>query len=117
MKNFVLSFLIILFSFYLISSSKITNPTEIDSNYITENFNELSKKSNLIQSFTKISKSGNMTLLEDFLLLLEKNKIDFNTEFEAFYQKKHKTLEKVYNKLKYKDEINLKRIAPAFEWA
>ena len=101
----------------MISSSKITNPTEIDSNYITENFNELSKKSNLIQSFTKISKSGNMTLLEDFLLLLEKNKIDFNTEFEAFYQKKHKTLEKVYNKLKYKDEINLKRIAPAFEWA
>ena len=58
-----------------------------------------------------------MTLLEDFLLLLDKSKIDFNTEFEAFYQKKHKTLEKVYNKLKYKDEINLKRIAPAFEWA
>ena len=117
MKNFVLSFLITLFSIYLISSSKITNPTEIDSNYITENFNELSKKSNLIQSFSKISKSGNMTLLEDFLLLLDKSKIDFNTEFEAFYQKKHKTLEKVYNKLKYKDEINLKRIAPAFEWA
>ena len=115
-KNF-LSYILIFYSINIIFSSKIKNPTEINSKYIIENFKELSKKSNLIQSFTKISNSGNMTLLEDFLVQLDNNKIDFNSEYETFYQKKHKTFEKVYNKLKYKDETNIKKIAPAFEWA
>ena len=115
-KNF-LSYILIFYSINIIFSSKIKNPTEINSKYIIDNFKELSKKSNLIQSFTKISNSGNMTLLEDFLVQLDNNKIDFNSEYETFYQKKHKTFEKVYNKLKYKDETNIKKIAPAFEWA
>ena len=94
-------------------SSKI----EINSEYIKNNFEKLSEKSNLIDSFNKIYKSGQITLLDEFISLLNSHKIDFNSEFETFYQKKHKRLERVYNKLKYKDEINIKKLAPAFEWA
>ena len=114
MRNFIF-YILIIYLLYTVKSSNIDNPTEIDEDYINENFDNLS--SNLIQSFTKISNSGNITLLDTFLSKLKEKKIDFNSEFEAFYQKKHKTLEKVYNRLKYKDEINLKRISPAFEWA
>jgi hypothetical protein len=117
MKNFILSYILIIYSFYFIISVKIEKPTEIDLDYITENFENLSQKSNLVQSFTKISNSGNITLMEIFLSKLKEKKIDFNSEYETFYQKKHKTLERIYNRLKYKDEINIKRIAPAFEWA
>ena len=117
MKNFILSFILIIYSLYFIISVKIEKPTEIDLDYITENFDNLSQKSNLVQSFTKISNSGNITLMETFLSKLKEKKIDFNSEYETFYQKKHKTLERIYNRLKYKDEINIKRIAPAFEWA
>ena len=117
MKNFILSYILIIYSFYFIISVKIEKPTEIDLDYITENFENLSQKSNLVQSFTKISNSGNITLMEIFLSQLKEKKIDFNSEYETFYQKKHKTLERIYNRLKYKDEINIKRIAPAFEWA
>ena len=117
MKNFILSYILIIYSFYFIISVKIEKPTEIDLDYITENFENLSQKSNLVQSFTKISNSGNITLMETFLSKLKEKKIDFNSEYETFYQKKHKTLERIYNRLKYKDEINIKRIAPAFEWA
>ena len=117
MKNFILSYILIIYSLYFIISVKIEKPTEIDLDYITENFDNLSQKSNLVQSFTKISNSGNITLMETFLSKLKKKKIDFNSEYETFYQKKHKTLERIYNRLKYKDEINIKRIAPAFEWA
>ena len=87
------------------------------SEYITDNFSYLSEKSNLINSFYKIYKTGNLTLLEEFFILLNNHKINFNSEFETFFQKKHKGLERVYNKLKYKDEINIKRLSPAFEWA
>ena len=117
MKNFILSYILIIYSLYFIISVKIEKPTEIDLDYITENFDNLSQKSNLVQSFTKISNSGNITLMETFLSKLKEKKIDFNSEYETFYQKKHKTLERIYNRLKYKDEINIKRIAPAFEWA
>ena len=117
MKNFILSYILIIYSLYFIISVKIEKPTEIDLDYITENFDNLSQKSNLVQSFTKISNSGNITLMETFLSKLKEKKIDFNSEYETFYQKKHKSLERIYNRLKYKDEINIKRIAPAFEWA
>ena len=117
MKILIFFYFISFYSINLVFSLQNINPTQINSKYISENFEELSKKSNLFQSFTKISNSGNMTLLEDFLVELDKKKIDFSSEFEKFYQKKHKTLEKVYNKLKYKDEINIKKISPAFEWA
>ena len=90
---------------------------DITSEYITDNFSYLSEKSNLINSFYKIYKTGNLTLLEEFFILLNNHKINFNSEFETFFQKKHKGLERVYNKLKYKDEINIKRLSPAFEWA
>ena len=115
-KIFIFCFLII----YLINLTLQENNEEeagLDSNYIKKNFESLSKKSNLVNSFTKIFNTGNITLLEYFLSELKQNKIDFNSEFETFYQKKHKSFERVYNKLKYKDEINIKRIAPAFEWA
>ena len=114
MKNFILPYILFINLLYFIIC---LDSIEIDSDYITENFENLSKKSNLVQSFTKISKSGDINLLETFLSKLKENKIDFNNEFETFYQKKHKSLEKVYNRLKYKDEINIKRISPAFEWA
>ena len=110
-------FLLIIYLLNLSLTVKNEIPSKIDWDYISDNFENLSKKSNLIQSFTKISNSGNITLLEDFISKLKENKIDFNSEFETFYQKKHKTFEKVYNRLKYKDEINLKKISPAFEWA
>jgi len=115
-KNFIFCFLII----NLINLSFQENNeggNALDSNYIKKNFESLSQKSNLLHSFTKIFNAGNITLLEYFLSELKQNKIDFNSEFETFYQKKHKSFERVYNKLKYKDEINIKRIAPAFEWA
>ena len=115
-KIFIFCFLII----YLINLTLQENNEEetgLDSNFIQKNFASLSKKSNLVNSFTKIFNTGNITLLEYFLSELKQNKIDFNSEFETFYQKKHKSFERVYNKLKYKDEINIKRIAPAFEWA
>ena len=115
-KIFIFCFLII----YLINLTLQENNEEeagLDLNYIKKNFESLSKKSNLVNSFTKIFNTGNITLLEYFLSELKQNKIDFNSEFETFYQKKHKSFERVYNKLKYKDEINIKRIAPAFEWA
>jgi hypothetical protein len=115
-KIFIFCFLII----YLINLTLQENNEEeagLDSNYIKKNFESLSKKSNLVNSFTKIFNTGNITLLEYFLSELKQNKIDFNSEFETFYQKKHKSFERIYNKLKYKDEINIKKIAPAFEWA
>ena len=114
-KIFLFYFLII----YLINLSfQENNEGEVlDSNYIQQNFASLSKKPNLVSSFTKIFNAGNITLLEYFLSELKQNKIEFNSEFETFYQKKHKSFERVYNKLKYKDEINIKKIQPAFEWA
>ena len=96
---------------------KLENKLEKDREYIFKNFENLSKKSNLVQSFIKISNLGNIILLEEFISKLKENKIDFNSEFESFYQKNHKTLEKVFNRLKYKDDINIKKISPAFEWA
>ena len=115
-KNFIFCFLIIyLINLYFQENNEGENA--LDSNYIKQNFESLSQKSNLVHSFTKIFNAGNITLLEYFLSELKQNKIDFNSEFETFYQKKHKSFERVYNKLKYKDEINIKRIAPAFEWA
>ena len=117
MKNFLFLFLLITYLLISTKSSTSQNPIEIDEDYINNNFENLSKKENLIQSFTKIANSGNFTLLDTFLSKLKENKIDFNSEFETFYQKKHKTLERAYNRLKYKDELNIKRISPAFEWA
>ena len=117
-NNFLYYFLIILL--INITQSKQdsrNNKIEITSDYILKNFQQLSEKNNLINSFTKIYKTGNINLLENFLSLLKEHKIDFNSEFESFYQKRHKTLERIYNKLKYKDEINIKRLSPAFEWA
>ena len=115
MKNLNISF--ILLFIYLTKSLKLENKLEKDREYIFKNFENLSKKSNLVQSFIKISNLGNIILLEEFISKLKENKIDFNSEFESFYQKNHKTLEKVFNRLKYKDDINIKKISPAFEWA
>ena len=115
MKIFLLSAFIILLLFNLILSK--SDKIQITSDSIKTNFLELSKKSNLIQSFNKIFKSGQIPLLKEFISLLDKNKINFISEYETFYQKKIKTLERIYNKLKYKDETNIKRLSPAFEWA
>ena len=118
MKKKFTSLILILLLFNLIKSkSDTTKEKLITSEYIKDNFNQLSQKSNLIDSFQKIFKSGQTKLLEEFTSLLNEHKINFISEFETFYQKKHKTLERVYNKLKYKDEINIKRLSPAFEWA
>ena len=116
MKNFLFCFLTINLINLTLEENK-EEETGLDSNYIKQNFESLSKKANLVNSFTKIFNAGNITLLEYFLSELKQNKIDFNSEFETFYQKKHKSFERVYNKLKYKDEISIKRIEPAFEWA
>ena len=115
MKKFLFSAFIILLLFDLIVSKPDKN--KITSDYIQTNILELSKKPNLIQNFNKIFKSGQIPLLKEFIFLLDKNKINFISEYETFYQKKIKTLEHIYNKLKYKDETNLKRLSPAFEWA
>ena len=115
MKIFLLSAFIILLLFNLILSK--SDKIQITSDYIKTNFLELSKKPTLIQSFNKIFKSGQIPLLKEFISLLDKNKINFISEYETFYQKKIKTLERIYNKLKYKDETNIKRLSPAFEWA
>ena len=112
-KILKLSFFILLFNSIVSKNDKI----QITSDYIKNNFLELSKKSNLLSSFNKIFKSGQIILLKEFISLLDKNKINFISEYESFYQKKIKTLERIYNKLKYKDETNLKRLSPAFEWA
>ena len=112
-KILILSFFILLFNSIVSKNDKI----QITSDYIKNNFLELSKKSNLLSSFNKIFKSGQIILLKEFISLLDKNKINFISEYESFYQKKIKTLERIYNKLKYKDETNLKRLSPAFEWA
>ena len=112
-KILTLSFFILLFNSIVSKNDKI----QITSDYIKNNFFELSKKSNLLSSFNKIFKSGQIILLKEFISLLDKNKINFISEYESFYQKKIKTLERIYNKLKYKDETNLKRLSPAFEWA
>ena len=118
MKKILASLILIILLFNLIKSkSDTTKEKLITSEYIKDNFNQLSQKSNLIDSFQKIFKSGQTKLLEEFTSLLDEHKINFISEFETFYQKKHKTLERVYNKLKYKDEINIKRLSPAFEWA
>ena len=90
---------------------------QINKEYITENFSSLSKKGNLISSFNQIYSKGDISLLDFFISLLNSHKINYISELESFYQKKHKILEKTFNKLKYKDEINIKKISPAFEWA
>ena len=115
MKKFLFSAFIILLLFDLIVSKPDKN--KITSDFIQTNILELSKKPNLIQNFNKIFKSGQIPLLKEFISLLDKNKINFISEYETFYQKKIKTLERIYNKLKYKDETNIKRLSPAFEWA
>ena len=112
-KILTLSFFILLFNSIVSKNDKI----QITSDYIKNNFLELSKKSNLLSSFNKIFKSGQIILLKEFISLLDTYKINFISEYESFYQKKIKTLERIYNKLKYKDETNLKRLSPAFEWA
>ena len=118
MKKILASLILIILLFNLIKSkSDTTKEKLITSEYIKDNFNQLSQKSNLIDSFQKIFKSGQIKFLEEFTSLLNEHKINFISEFETFYQKKHKTLERVYNKLKYKDETNIKRLSPAFEWA
>ena len=118
MKKILASLILIILLFNLIKSKPDTTKEKlITSEYIKDNFNQLSQKSNLIDSFQKIFKSGQTKLLEEFTSLLNEHKINFISEFETFYQKKHKTLERVYNKLKYKDETNIKRLSPAFEWA
>ena len=118
MKKILASLILIILLFNLIKSKPDTTKEKlITLEYIKDNFNQLSQKSNLIDSFQKIFKSGQTKLFEEFTSLLNEHKINFISEFETFYQKKHKTLERVYNKLKYKDEINIKRLSPAFEWA
>ena len=117
-KNFISFFFILLLINQIKSKSDSKNEKiEITSEYIKQNFSYLSSKSNLLNSFSKIYKAGQISLLNEFISLLNEHKINFISEFETFYQKKRKTLERVYNKLKYKDETNIKRISPAFEWA
>ena len=116
-NNFFYFFLILIIYITQSKQDSRNSKIEITYDYITENFNTLSEKYNLINSFTRIYKTGKMDLLDNFLSLLKKHKINFNSEFEAFYQKRHKTLERIYNKLKYKDETSIKRLSPAFEWA
>ena len=116
-NNFFYFFLILIIYITQSKQDSRNNKIEITSDYITENFKQLSEKNNLINSFTKIYKTGKIHLLDNFLSLLKQNKINFNSEFETFYQKRHKTLERIYNKLKYKDETSIKRLSPAFEWA
>ena len=116
-NNFFYFFLILIIYITQSKQDSRNSKIEITYDYITENFNILSEKYNLINSFTRIYKTGKMDLLDNFLSLLKKHKINFNSEFEAFYQKRHKTLERIYNKLKYKDETSIKRLSPAFEWA
>ena len=116
-NNFFYFFLILIIYITQSKQDSRNNKIEITSDYIKENFKQLSEKNNLINSFTKIYKTGKMDLLDNFLSLLKKHKINFNSEFETFYQKRHKTLERIYNKLKYKDETSIKRLSPAFEWA
>ena len=116
-KIFTSLFLFLLFNLIKTKPDSKKEKIPITSEYIKNNFNKLSEKSNLIDSFQKIFKTGQISLLDEFISLLKENKINFNSEFETFYQKKHKTLERIYNKLKYKDEINIKRLSPAFEWA
>ena len=116
-NNFFYFFLILIIYITQSKQDSRNSKIEITYDYIKENFNTLSEKYNLINSFTKIYKTGKMDLLDNFLSLLKKHKINFNSEFEAFYQKRHKTLERIYNKLKYKDETSIKRLSPAFEWA
>ena len=116
-NNFFYFFLILIIYITQSKQDSRNSKIEITLDYIKENFNTLSEKYNLINSFTKIYKTGKMDLLDNFLSLLKKHKINFNSEFETFYQKRHKTLERIYNKLKYKDETSIKRLSPAFEWA
>ena len=116
-NNFFYFFLILIIYITQSKQDSRNSKIAITLDYIKENFNTLSEKYNLINSFTKIYKTGKMDLLDNFLSLLKKHKINFNSEFEAFYQKRHKTLERIYNKLKYKDETSIKRLSPAFEWA
>ena len=116
-NNFFYFFLILIIYITQSKQDSRNSKIEITYDYIKENFNTLSEKYNLINSFTRIYKTGKMDLLDNFLSLLKKHKINFNSEFEAFYQKRHKTLERIYNKLKYKDETSIKRLSPAFEWA
>jgi len=116
-NNFFYFFLILIIYITQSKQDSRNSKIAITLDYIKENFNTLSEKYNLINSFTKIYKTGKMDLLDNFLSLLKKHKINFNSEFETFYQKRHKTLERIYNKLKYKDETSIKRLSPAFEWA
>ena len=116
-NNFFYFFLILIIYITQSKQDSRNSKIAITLDYIKENFNTLSEKYNLINSFTKIYKTGKMDLLDNFLYLLKKHKINFNSEFETFYQKRHKTLERIYNKLKYKDETSIKRLSPAFEWA
>ena len=116
-NNFFYFFLILIIYITQSKQDSRNSKIAITLDYIKENFNTLSEKYNLINSFTRIYKTGKMDLLGNFLSLLKKHKINFNSEFEAFYQKRHKTLERIYNKLKYKDETSIKRLSPAFEWA
>ena len=116
-NNFFYFFLILIIYITQSKQDSRNSKIEITLDYIKENFNTLSEKYNLINSFTRIYKTGKMDLLDNFLSLLKKHKINFNSEFETFYQKRHKTLERIYNKLKYKDETSIKRLSPAFEWA
>ena len=116
-NNFFYFFLILIIYITQSKQDSRNSKIAITLDYIKENFNILSEKYNLINSFTRIYKTGKMDLLDNFLSLLKKHKINFNSEFEAFYQKRHKTLERIYNKLKYKDETSIKRLSPAFEWA
>ena len=94
-NNFFYFFLILIIYITQSKQDSRNSKIEITLDYIKENFNILSEKYNLINSFTKIYKTGKMDLLDNFLSLLRKHKINFNSEFETFYQK----------------------LSPAFEWA
>ena len=118
MKLSVLMYIYILFSnINNIMNQESSKNIIIDDQYIQNNFQSLSRKENLMDSIKKISKSGNYTLLTLFLDMLNSKNINFQKEYQNFIQKKHMQFEKIFNKLKYKDETSIKRISPAFEWA
>ena len=90
---------------------------KLDENYLIKNFNILSKKENLQESINNFLFFGNLTLLNLFLQKLSINKIKFLSNLENSIYLKTSKLSSLYNKLKYKDEIGIQNISPAFEWS
>ena len=114
MKLNVYGLFILLIFFICLAKGK---EQQVNEQFIDNNFDLISKKENILTSIIKLINLGQLDILKYYLKKLASNKINFKEELDEAINRKMTKLHSVFNKLKYKDEYGIQKVAPAFEWA